>query len=97
MHARKRHQRFVFTAIKDQMFIHLVTQRDDVMLDAQIGNKLQFVVAINLRTGVLRRVDQDQLGFSLKAAASSSRGNSQCGGVTRTSLGIPPASFTIGR
>ena len=62
-HAGQRHQRDVAPVVEDDVLVHLVADRIDVVLQAEPGDEGQFLLVEDLRAGIHRRVEQDQLGL----------------------------------
>ncbi len=62
-HAGQRHQGDVLSAVEHQMLVNLVTHCESVVLAHQIGDEGKLVGVEHFGGGIMRRVEQDQLGF----------------------------------
>ncbi|CAB4884834.1 unannotated protein [freshwater metagenome] len=49
-------------AVKRKVLVDLVGDHDEIVLDGDVGDALQFAAGEHLAGGVVRRVEQDQLG-----------------------------------
>ena len=49
-------------AVEGDMFPDLITDGDQVMLDADLGERCEIVLAVDLACGIERVVEQDQPG-----------------------------------
>ena len=65
-HAGQGHQRDVAAIIENDVFIDFVAHGVDIVLEAKLGDEIQFLPVEDLGTGIHRRVEQDELGFRAK-------------------------------
>ena len=78
--------------VEHEVLVHLVGDHDQVMLDREIGDQLQLVDAQNMTSGIVRAIDQQQLGLGVIAARNSSGSKLYDGGRNVTGLATAPAS-----
>ena len=93
-HAGQGGQRHVL-AVEDQVLVDLVGDRDQVVLDAHGGDRLELGPGEDLAGRVVRGVEQHARGCAaVTAARSASRSKAKSGGRSVTHRRVAPASAT---
>src|SRR6185437_8560568 len=96
-HAGNGNQRDVLAPVEGDVLPDLVADRDAVEFLAEPRQQLEVLARIDHRAGLSGLLNSTALVFGLKALRSISSDNRQCGGSSRSSLGMPPAWRMIGR
>ena len=78
-HPRERRDADVLAAVVQQVLIHLVGDRDDVVLPALLGHELQLRAAEDLAGGVVGSVDDDRFGLRREGVAEICRVEAELG------------------
>ena len=62
-HAGQRGHRDVLGTVEHEVLVHLVGEHQQIVLDREVGDELHLVAGEHAARGVVRRVEQDELGL----------------------------------